>query len=1139
MAQCLNPRKSHENREVVDSSLEAEAGSSEAIAGVAVAHRQVTCQFCKYLLAGAILGDCRVNGRIGSVAFGDVYEAQQLPPLNRRVAIKVMSLDRVSDGQSAEAFAREVGTIAALDHPNILPVLRVGMLEDGRSYLVMKYAAHGSLQKYCQTTPQDLSILPTSRPPKEEIEATKELAALATLEADASRNAEQANISPSEDQEERDEKAEEEDARSDEPSEQQEPVIEDALTLEADIPSPEDKGELADDEDAYRTRSIHDLEVVSEQEQELPTISGVEQETLESDVEASPEQSDAEPATYEGQLLTPQQLLPYVKSAAEALYYAHTHNLIHLDVKPANLLLDGEDRLLLADFGVSAILDGYTHASLHCYVGTPAYTAPEQWFEQPRPASDQYALAVTCYQLLTGRLPFIGNLYSIMHGHLQTPPPPLREFNPLVSQQVEAVIQRALAKEPSERYEDMLAFARAYQDAVESAASAQTGVEGQQHTAQLAARDLELADAPTLHRLTREEPATLVKTRDPAGKAVQVLENAAPATKDVWEPPEAKLRPPEKKRSGRILLLGLLILILLTGSLFGAIRIVRPCLMGVCPALRLSTNEVDITNSDSQSVRLSNPGTAPLSWHILGSATWLTYKPASGDLAPGASTLITIITNANNLPNGVDSTELQVTGQYVIPQVITVRLTVQTGLSEIGVKVSGNSFVYDASGLHPASQTLTITNKSAQDFSWSLSYGDNTWLRVTPDQDTVPHGKSESLKVTATIPPNLPSSITLITKVIINGQLANQVEQSYLTSFEFTLKVYSNSSVTPSVPNTPTPTPTPLTFSAQQITSPSAPTIARSGHSMVWDSQDDLIFVFGGIDNSGNLLNDLWQFDPAAGQWTNLFPSDGSPTPCANSSRPAARMNAAMVWDDADRQILLYGGAGANNHFFGDLWSYSPAQNTWKALACSNNGPGPRLTNAVWNGSQMLLLGGEDKYGPIGDFWAYTPGNNGNWQRLVPPPTGPRAFQMLTWDATDGKLFVFGGLDASGAQHDDFYFYSSATGWQTITPASASNPKIRQQAIGVWNSKDNVLLMIGGWQPTNNTTPYYGLWAYDPKQNTWDLVTPLNSDNQNIIPGITASAMVWDAKDQEAFIYAGAGSNAPGNNLNGLWEITG
>ena len=124
----------------------------------------MVCRYCKYLLQGALLGDCRVSRLIGSGAFGDVYEAEQLPPLSRSVAIKVMSHDRVADGQAAELFAHEVGAISALDHPNILPVLRVGSLADGRSYLVMKYAAHGSLQNYCELTPQNLSILPTIIP---------------------------------------------------------------------------------------------------------------------------------------------------------------------------------------------------------------------------------------------------------------------------------------------------------------------------------------------------------------------------------------------------------------------------------------------------------------------------------------------------------------------------------------------------------------------------------------------------------------------------------------------------------------------------------------------------------------------------------------------------------------------------------------------------------------------------------------------------------------------------------------------------------------------------------------------------------------------------------------------------------------
>src|SRR5260370_31348176 len=80
-----------------------------------------------------------------------------------------MSLERVFDEHSAQLFEHEVRAIAALDHPNILPVLRVGTIEDGRSYLVMKLAAHGSLQQFSQMTPQALSVLPAATPTQEQI----------------------------------------------------------------------------------------------------------------------------------------------------------------------------------------------------------------------------------------------------------------------------------------------------------------------------------------------------------------------------------------------------------------------------------------------------------------------------------------------------------------------------------------------------------------------------------------------------------------------------------------------------------------------------------------------------------------------------------------------------------------------------------------------------------------------------------------------------------------------------------------------------------------------------------------------------------------------------------------------------------
>src|ERR1700726_614505 len=112
MVRCLNPKKPHENRSstsiasLSNTSTVALAEAAAEKASVAI-DAQISCQYCKYLLEGAQLGDCVVRGWLGSGAFGDVYEAEQLPPLNRRVAIKVMSIDHVLDGRFIDLFARE------------------------------------------------------------------------------------------------------------------------------------------------------------------------------------------------------------------------------------------------------------------------------------------------------------------------------------------------------------------------------------------------------------------------------------------------------------------------------------------------------------------------------------------------------------------------------------------------------------------------------------------------------------------------------------------------------------------------------------------------------------------------------------------------------------------------------------------------------------------------------------------------------------------------------------------------------------------------------------------------------------------------------------------------------------------------
>ncbi len=172
-------------------------------------------------------------------------------------------------------------------------------------------------------------------------------------------------------------------------------------------------------------------------------------------------------------LLSPQDIAYLVEQAADALQYAHDHEVIHLDVKPSNFLLRSNRKnpnrptLLLADFGIARSFTTVASASLTIR-GTPTSMAPEQWSSTPVPATDQYALAVMVYESLTGRPPFVGSMEQLMFHHFTTQPPPPSTFNPHLPAALDAVLLRALAKKPEERFPSIAAFASAFEQAAQT-----------------------------------------------------------------------------------------------------------------------------------------------------------------------------------------------------------------------------------------------------------------------------------------------------------------------------------------------------------------------------------------------------------------------------------------------------------------------------------------------------------------------------------------------------------------------------------------------------------------------------------------------------------------------------------------------
>jgi serine/threonine protein kinase len=159
--------------------------------------------------------------------------------------------------------------------------------------------------------------------------------------------------------------------------------------------------------------------------------------------------------------LSLQTIVQYVKQAAAGLQYAHNEHLIHRDIKPENLLLGRQNEVLLSDFGIALITQSSRLQSTQDIAGTAVYMAPEQFQGKPRPASDQYSLAIIVYEWLSGKLPFRGSFVEIASQHLLIPPPSLQGMVPLINTELDQVIMTALAKDPKQRFGSVQAFANA------------------------------------------------------------------------------------------------------------------------------------------------------------------------------------------------------------------------------------------------------------------------------------------------------------------------------------------------------------------------------------------------------------------------------------------------------------------------------------------------------------------------------------------------------------------------------------------------------------------------------------------------------------------------------------------------------
>ena len=269
--------------------------------------------------------------------------------------------------------------------------------------------------------------------------------------------------------------------------------------------------------------------------------------------------------------------VPIIEQAAAALDYAHAQGIIHRDLKPGNILFHADGRLVLADFGLAKILNetseadheitsGFTSAG--AIIGTPEYFSPEQSTGNPvDKRTDVYSLGIVLYQMLGGRVPFTGpTAVSIAVKHSIEEPAPLSELNADISHSIEAVVMKALAKKPSQRYNSAGELARALRAATPpNVFSSQTPqiaheVRPEPTTPMVLASNDTILEVPAIS--SHEAPTMSMRT-------------VAPRTPPLWEksfsPAPAHVSPQDAKRGGcqplwMMLLGGTLAMLLIIGG---------------------------------------------------------------------------------------------------------------------------------------------------------------------------------------------------------------------------------------------------------------------------------------------------------------------------------------------------------------------------------------------------------------------------------------------------------------------------------------------------------------------------------------------------------------------------------------------
>jgi serine/threonine protein kinase len=350
------------------------------------------------------LGDYRIVREIGRGGMGVVYEAEQLS-LGRRAAVKVLPFAAALDGKHQQRFKNEARAAAQLQHPNIVPVYAVGC-DRGVHYYAMQFVDGQSLAAVIRALRPASGPAPATPLSNKGISKTEVGPSPALVKPETDIN---------------------------EPASA---PIEQAIQARRPSPaaiqtnSPSDSGPL------LTWAGNGSVEALAAETS--PAVAGL-----------VTERSQSRPNFY-------RRVAELGKAAAEALEHAHQSGVVHRDVKPANLMLDGQGHLWITDFGLAYNPNNAGITTTGEVVGTLRYMSPEQASAKHGLVdhrTDIYSLGVTLYELLTLEPAFQGDdRQQLLEALANKEPPPPRHFDKRIPRELETIILKAMCKNPNDRY---------------------------------------------------------------------------------------------------------------------------------------------------------------------------------------------------------------------------------------------------------------------------------------------------------------------------------------------------------------------------------------------------------------------------------------------------------------------------------------------------------------------------------------------------------------------------------------------------------------------------------------------------------------------------------------------------------------